>query len=392
MHVLGRRQRAVAVAGAAVALLAACGNNGGSTASGGNGGGDPYKLGVLVSQTGPASQLGVGELRGAQMAADEINAKGGVDGHKLQIIGVDDQTKPDQDVQQARQLSRQGVAAIVGPSVVAGCHAAEPMVNARGPVDYCLSPGITPSGYQWSATVKTDDLAAALLKYWKGKGLTKIGLISTTDGSGKDGARAVTDAAKKAGATVVASATYDPTAVSATSQLQQVMAGKPQALVVWSTGTPAGVALKGIQQLGIDLPVATTDGNLSNTFLKRIADYTPSTLLIPATRDFWWQTLKDDDPAKALEKQYHEKYQQKYNEQPDLGPGVGYDAVQLIAQALKKAGSTDAAKVKSALEQVDGFVGVVGTYHMSANDHRGLGEQDVAIVQAKDGAFTYVGR
>lgn len=389
MRVVGRRTGAAAVAGLTAVALAACGSSGGG---GSSSGGSPYKIGVLVSQTGPASQLGVGELRGAQLAADRLNAAGGVDGHKIQIVALDDQTKPDQDVQQARQLVSQKVAAIVGPSVVAGCHAVAPLVESRGPVDYCLSPGIAPSGYVWSASVKTDQLAERLLSYWKSKGITKIGLISTTDASGTDGARAVKAAATKAGVDVVSAADYDPTAVSATSQLQQVTSANPQALVVWSTGTPAGVALKGIQQLGINLPVATTDGNLSNTFLQRIADYTPQQLLIPATRDFWWQTLPKSDPSYSLEQDYHQKYQQKYNETPDFGPGVGYDAVLLVGQALKKAGAGDAAKVRSALEKIDGFTGVVGTYHMSADDHRGLGLPDVAIVQAKNGAFTYVGK
>ncbi|MGH3632101.1 MAG: ABC transporter substrate-binding protein, partial [Sciscionella sp.] len=163
-------------------------------------------------------------------------------------------------------------------------------------------------------------------------------------------------------------------------------------LVVWATGTPVGVALKGIQQLGIKLPVMTTDGNLANAFLDRIAAYTPDTLLIPATRDFWWQTLPKNDPAYKLEKEYHDKYQSKYGEQPDFGPGVAYDAVLVMAQAIEKAGSTNAGGIKAALEKVDGFEGVVGTYHMSADDHRGLTVEDVRMVQAKNGKFTYVGK
>lgn len=391
MRVVGRRTSAAAVAGLTAVALAACGSSSGSS-NGSATGGSPYKIGVLVSQTGAASQLGVGELRGAQLAADRLNAAGGVNGHNVQIVALDDQTQPAQDVQQARQLISQQVTAIVGPSVVAGCNAVAPLVASRGPVNYCLSPGISPSGNVWSASVKTDDLAERLLSYWKGKGITKIGLVSTTDASGKDGARAVNAAAKKVGVEVVSSADYDPTAVSATSPLQQVMSGNPQALVVWSTGTPAGVALKGIKQLGINLPVGTTDGNLSNTFLQRIADYTPQQLLIPATRDFWWQTLPKSDPSYALEQDYHQKYQQKYNEAPDFGPGVAYDAVLLVGQALKTAGSSDSAKVVSALEKIDGFAGVVGTYHMSVSDHRGLGLADVAIVQAKNGTFTYAGK
>jgi branched-chain amino acid transport system substrate-binding protein len=377
---------ATAAAGA-LAVTAGCG----AGASGGQGGGD-YTIGVLTSQTGSASQLGVGELRGAQLAVGHLNAKGGVNGHKLTLVTADDQSKPDQALQQARQLMSKNVVGIIGSSVVASCKAIGPLVQAKGPVNYCLSPGIKADGYVWSASAKTDALAEETMKYWKDKGITKVGIIYTTDASGTDGGQAAQAAAKKLGVEVTASTSYDPAAVSVTSQLQQVMAGSPQALVVWATGTPVGVALKGIQQLGITVPVMTTDGNLANAFLKRIADYTPETLLIPATRDFWWQTLPQNHPAYQLEQDYHQKYEAKYQEAPDFGPGVGYDAVLVLAEAIKQAKSTDPQKIRTALEHIDGFEGVVGTYHMSAGDHRGLTVADVAMVQAKAGKFEYIGK
>lgn len=375
---------------AVLMLASACGSQ---TASGSTGGGnDPYTFGVVTSQTGGASQLGVGELRGAQLAADYVNSKGGVNGHKIQIESADDQSKPDQALQQTRTLIGKKVTALVGPSVVANCNAVAPFVKDNGPVEYCLSPGIAASGFVWSASAKTDAMAAETMKYWKSKGITRIAIINTTDASGTDGGRAAAEAAQKAGVTVTAQVTYEPAAVSATAQLQQAMASNPQALVVWSTGTPVGVALKGIQQLGIDLPVMTTNGNLAGAFLQRIADYTPKTLLIPATRDFWWETLPKSDAAYDLEKQYHDAYQKKYNEAPDFGPGVAYDAVLVLSEALKHAKSTSAADVRKAMESINGFRGVVGTYHMSAEDHRGLTVNDVAMVQAENGKFTYVGK
>lgn len=377
-----------AAAAGALALTAGCG----ATASGGAGGGDEYTIGVLTSQTGSASQLGVGELRGAQLAVEHLNAQGGVNGHKLKLATADDQSKPDQALQQARSLMSKNVVGVVGPSVVASCKAVGPLMQTKGPVDYCLSPGIKPDGFVWSASAKTDAMAEETMNFWKNKGITKVGIIFTTDASGTDGGRAAEDAAKKVGVAVTAKTSYDPTAVSATAQLQQVMASNPQALVVWATGTPVGVALKGIRQLGINVPVMTTNGNLANAFLKRIADYTPDTLLIPATRDFWWQTLPQSSPAYKLEQDYHQKYEAKYQESPDFGPGVAYDAVLLLAKAIKQAKSDDAKKIRSALEHIDGFDGVVGTYHMSADNHRGLTVSDVAMVQAKGGKFEYVGR
>lgn len=384
----------IAVAASFLMLTTACSAGGGTSTnnSSSNANKAPYTLGVLTSQTGGASQLGVGEMQGAQLAVEHINSKGGVNGHMLKLEVADDTSTPDQALQQARSLLSKNIVALIGPSVVANCKAVGPLVEQKGPINYCLSPGIDASGYVWSASARTDALAEETMNYWKKKGITKVAVINSTDASGTDGGRAATEAAKKAGVIVTAHVTYDPKAVSATAQLQQAMAGRPQALVVWSTGTPVGVALKGIQQLGIKVPVMTTDGNLANTFLQRIADYTPDTLLIPATRDFWWESLSKSGSVYALEKDYHEKYQAKYGEVPDFGPGVAYDAVLVIAEALKKADSIDSAKIRAALESIDGFEGVVGTYHMSATDHRGLTVEDVGMVQAKDGKFTYIGK
>jgi branched-chain amino acid transport system substrate-binding protein len=339
----------IGVACMSAALLAACSSQSGS------GSGSSYTFGVLVSQTGSASQLGVGEAQGAQLAADQINAKGGVNGRKIVIKVEDDQTLPDQDVALARGLIRDKVTAILGPSVTAGCAALMPLVKQSGPVQYCLSPGISPAGYTLSSSANTTDLALEALRYWKQQGITRIGLLSTTDASGANGAVATESAAKATGVSIVAKATYDPTAVSVTSELQQATQGHPQALVLWATGTPTGVALKAIQAQGLSLPVFTTDGNLANAFLQRIAAYTPKTLLIPATRDFWYRSLPKTDPVYALENAYHTDYQNKYHDSPDFGPGVGYDAVLVLAQALKTAKSSDSGALRSAIENLRNF-------------------------------------
>ena len=379
---------AAAIVSCALALTAC---SGGPGAKSGAGSGSTYDIGVLVSQTGSGAQLGQGELQGAQLAADDINKSGGINGHQIKIVAADDKSTPDQALQQARTLISQKVAAVVGPSLVGSCQAIAPLMAANGPVNYCLSPAVDPKGYQWSASATTTALADETMKYWKSKGITSIAVVNSTDASGTTGAAAAAAAAKAAGIDVTAQVTYDPASVSVTSQLQQAVAGKPQALVIWSTGTPVGVALKGVQQLGIDLPVMTTDGNLANTFLQRIADYTPKTLLIPATRDFWWSS-QPSSPATELEKTYHDDFNAKFGSQPDFGPGVAYDAVLLVAEALKKAGSTDSSAVKTALEGVTNFEGVVGTYNMSASDHRGISESAVKMVQAQDGKFVFVGQ
>jgi branched-chain amino acid transport system substrate-binding protein len=352
-----------------------------------------YTVGVVTSQTGGASQLGIGELRGARLAAEYVNAHGGINGHRLKLITADDQSNPQQAVLATRRMIGK-VDAIIGSSVSGDCNAMIPLTTSAHVAHYCLSPGIKPKpgSSVWSASAHTVTLAERAMGYWKNQSITRIGLIYSTDASGEDGAAAVRKAvAGQKGMLVTADVGYDPTAVSITSQLQKVATSKPQALVLWSTGAGAGVALKGISQMGLDLPVVTTNGNATYAFVQRIADYMPKTLLIPATQDFWWEHSTRGEPARSLEQAYHRRYHEKYGEEPDFGPGVAYDAMLLVGDAMRRAGGTPGG-VRRALERETGYPGVVGTYRFGPADHRGLTIDDVAMVRVTRAGFSYVGR
>lgn len=362
-----------------------------AAACGKGSGGPTYRFGVITSYTGSGSQLGVGELQGARLAADTLNAKGGVRGRMIELVTADDQTTPVQAVLQARRMIG-NVDAIIGPTLAASCNAVTPLAESSRTVTYCLSPGIKPKpgGYVWSASASTKDLSERILRYWQAGGIGRIGLLHSTDASGDEGAASVhAAAALLPGTDVVAEGSFEPGAVSVTSQLQAVLAARPQALVVWSTGAAAAVAIKAVAQLALDLPVATTNGNLTYAFLRRIADYTPKTLLIPATQDFWWQQSDRPAPAPELEASYHRDFQARYGVQPDFGPGVGYDAVLLLADALAH-GSGDPRTLKEDLERRPAVVGVAGTYRFGPAERRGLGIADVAMVRVANGGFVPV--
>lgn len=351
-----------------------------------------YTLGIIVSETGSGSQLGVGELQGAQLAVDRLNSSGGANGRTVKLIAADDQSNPAQAVLAARRMIGK-VDAILGPSLSGPCGAVIPLATSAQLINYCLSPGVKPKvdSWQWSSSAATDDQAERLLEYWKSQGITRIGLISTTDASGVDGAKATQHAAQATGVQVVQAATYSPDAVSVTSQLQAIASAQPQALVVWSSGAAAGVAFKGARELGLREPIGTTNANLTYSFLKRVQDYLPDTLLIPTTQDFWWQNSDRGPAARELEQQYHDGYMARYGTQPDIGPGLGFDAVTVTAQALSAANG-DQHRAKQVLQNLRGFTGVVGTYSFAPEDHRGLTKDDVAIVRASRNSFVFVGR
>lgn len=371
---------------AAAAMLALSGCSGNSEDS------DAYRIGVITSQTGPGSQLGVGEVQGAQLAVQNINENGGINGHPLELIIADDQSSPAQAVLQARKMLG-SVDAIVGPSTSGPCKAIAPLAESSQIIDYCLSPGLNPKpgGWQWSSSVATRALTERLIDYWSGQGITRVGLLTSTDSSGAEGALSVKEAIEATpGMELAGEATFSPDAVSVTSQLQRIAEEEPEVLIVWSTGSAAAVAFKGMEQVGMNIPVATTDGNLTYGFLDQVKDFLPDPLLIPATRDFWDPAVYPTDEIRALEARYHDEYSAAYGEQPDFGPGVAYDAVHLIAEALRRAGG-DRVQARTELENLTDFPGVVGTYNFAEDNHRGLTVDDVAVVQATQDGFEYVG-
>jgi branched-chain amino acid transport system substrate-binding protein len=381
-----RRPRAAACAAAVLCLL--CAGCGGQVSAAGS---SPYTLGLVSSQTGSGSQLGVGELRGAQLAVARINARGGVNGHRLSLRTADDQSSPAQAVLAARKMLSQ-VGALIGPSLAGSCNAVAPLATSAHRIDYCLSPGIRPRprSTTWSSSADTETLAERLVGYWHKRGVTRIGLLTTSDASGVDGAESVHRAiSHEKGMRLTGAASYDPSAISVTPQLRAARGGHPQALIVWASGAAAGVAFKGLAQEGSTLPVATTDANLTFAFIRRIADYAPKKLLIPATRDFWGQ--RAGAGSSAVVRSYRSGYQRRFGEQPDFGPGVAYDAVTLAARALGDARG-DAAAASGRLSRLRSARGVLGTYSFGASDHRGLGLDDVAVVRATRDRFVYAGK
>jgi branched-chain amino acid transport system substrate-binding protein len=99
------------------------------------------------------------------------------------------------------------------------------------------------------------------------------------------------------------------------------------------------------------------------------------------------ELLPEDHPQKALLMEYKKDYEAKYKEDASTFGGHAYDAVLLLTQAIKKAGSAEPAKVRDAIENLKGVVGTAGVFNMSAKDHNGLTADAFEMLTVKDGKF-----
>ena len=375
------------VGGAALALGAL------GIASAAQAGQQPYDINVVLPLTGPVAFLGKPEQVALERMQTQLQGANGIGGRSVRFIFHDDQSSPQTAVQLASQLIVSHPAVVLGSAVVALCNAMAPLAS-HGPVMYCFSPGIHPGtgSYIFSSSIATRDLLAAQLRYFVAKGWTRVALINSTDASGEDGRHnlsALLQLPEFKRIDIVAKASFNPTDVSASAQIERIKASKPQALVAWSTGSAIGTVFKGLADAGLNIPVATTDGNMTYAQMKQYASFLPKQLLIPSPE--WLPGAPSDAPqgqvvAKArLFGSYREA-----GMKPDAAATYAWDPALLVIKALRKLGpNATAEQLRAYLASQKEIYGVNGRYDFKAYPQRGLGDKNVYITEWDAAAGTW---
>ncbi len=397
--------RIVLLGVASAAVLAACGsssssstNSGATTTSSAKGAasGTPYVMHAIVSQTGAASFLGSREAKALQGLAALVNTQGGIDGHPLQIDIQDNQSTPSTAVSYATSLVSANVPLIFNGSIVAVDAAVDSLATSNGPFIYDLSPGThpKPGSMIFSAGISTKFDAQAYLTYLKAKGLTRIAAITSTDGSGVDGFNQLQTALKDpqfSSFKLLTHQTFDPTAVSVTTQLSVIKAQNPQALIIWTTGTPLGTVLQGMSSLGMEnIPTVTTDGNAAYSELTHFASILPKTLYFP-TGMLYLPPSDIQNAAVKAKVQAFDTVVQAAGGHPGDAWGLSWDPAQLLIGAIQKLGiHATASQILNYMQNLHNVAGVFGIYNTSTSNHRGLSVQDVTITKWNGSSFTPV--
>ncbi|MGA6927469.1 MAG: ABC transporter substrate-binding protein, partial [Desulfosarcina sp.] len=228
-----------------------------------------------------------------------------------------------------------------------------------------------------------------LYLYLKEKGLTRVALLTASDGFGKDGVRWLTQLAPESGIEVVAQESFGPKDTDMTAQLTNTKNADPQALVVWTIGPAGSIVSKNKAQLGIDLPLFQCHGLPDPKYIE-LAGGASEGDRMPATKLMVAAALPDTDPQKPVIQEFIRLYTDVYgyDKQFPINTHSGYawDAIMIVANAMRRAG-TQAADLRAAIEQTKGYVGVSGVYNLTPEDHNGLDVDSMVIVQVKDGKF-----
>ncbi|MCX8007110.1 MAG: ABC transporter substrate-binding protein [Coriobacteriia bacterium] len=353
---------------------------------------EPYRIGVVVSLTGTYAGLGTPEKQAMEMERDRINAEGGVNGHPIELIFEDDATDPAKAAAAATKLIDQdGVIAIIGATGTAQTMAMRSEIQRAGVPQVSMAGGsvitdqFDPLVFQtpWPNRVVVPFVLKAIAK----KGYTKIALISDTGGFGKDGHDIIVKEAPAAGITIVADETFNPGDTDVSSQLTKIRAANPDAVLMWNAGKEAALVAKGMKQLGMKQPLFGGHGNARKEFIEGAGDaaegfvFAAGKILIP-------EAYGTGTEAYKVATDFIESFNAKYGKAPDTFAGHAHDALMIVVDALRRVeGEVTPAKLRDAIEQTKGLVGVGGTFTFSSTDHNGLSESDIVLYRVENGAW-----
>jgi len=374
---------------AAIALVTAggllTGCNQSPDKAGGSAASDVIKVGEYGSLTGTEATFGQSTHKGIQMALDEINAAGGVLGKKLELHTEDDQSQAGQASTVVHKLiSSDGVVAILGEVASSRSLEAAPICQQNGvPMisPSSTNPKVTEVGDYIFRVCFIDPFQGTVMANFVRDSLkldTAAVLIDTKSDYSVGLAKFFKERFVAAGGKIVAEEKYSGGDKDFNAQLTAIKAANPAAVFVPGYYTEAGLIAMQARQLGLTVPLLGGDGWESDT-------------LIPvggaALEGDSFSTHFSSDDTAPVAQTFIQSFRKKFNETPDGMAALGYDSAMILADAIKRAGGTDGAKVRDAIAATKDFKGVTGSITIDAARNA---SKPAVILTIKDGKFKYL--
>ncbi len=357
---------------------------------------DTIKIGSVLSVTGPASFLGDPEDKTLKMYVDKINAAGGVDGKKIELVVYDDGG----DANKARTFATRlieddKVVAMVGGSTTGTTmamipvfeEAQIPFISFAGAVEI-----IDPVRKFVFKTPHTDKMACEkIFENIKQRNFTKIAMISGTDGFGASMRAQCVKVAPTYDVQIVTEETYGPRDSDMTAQLTKIK-NTPgiQAVVNPGFGQGPAIVTRNYAQLGMSAtPLYQSHGVASKSFIE-LAGAAAEGVRLPAAALLVGDKLPDSDPQKKVVVDYKATYESTAKQPVSTFGGHAYDGLSILVAAMDRANSSDPKKVRDEIENTKEFVGTGGIVTMSPTDHLGLDLSAFRMLEVKGGDWVLV--
>jgi branched-chain amino acid transport system substrate-binding protein len=353
---------------------------------------EPIRIGSVLSVTGPASFLGDPEIRTLEIYVRKINEAGGVLGRPLELVHYDDGG----DASKARTFATRlveddKIVAMVGGTTTGTTMAMAPVFEDAEIPFISLAGGIEivePVQPYVFKTPHTDRMACEkIFADLQGRGLTRIGMISGTDGFGKSMREQCLKVAPDFAIEVLADESYGPRDSDMTPQLTKIRnTDGVQAVVNAGFGQGPAIVTRNYAQLGFTVPLYQSHGVASKSFIE-LAGPAAEGVRLPAAALLIAEKLPDDDPQKPVVVGYKDTYEQATGQPVSTFGGHAYDGLYILVQAIERAGSTEPRAIRDAIEATRGFIGTGGVFNMSAADHLGLDRSAFQMLEIRNGEW-----
>lgn len=342
------------------------------------------KIGAIDPLTGAQALFGQDETQGKKMAIEEINARGGVLGKQLVLIQEDDGAQPTQAAAAATKLITKDKVVAISGAHASGTTLAVMEVIAQYKIPTITpgasSPAITSSGNAWISRGIPDDTLQSkiLVKYaHEVMGIDKLGLLYANDDYGKGGYNAAVKAAEEYGVELIAES-FMGDDQNFTSQISKLKDTGCEGVMLWCVYGPGSLICKQMRDMGWQPQMFGSPG-VNNPQAFELSNDAIDGIIM--TTGF---VASDSDP---YVQDWIARYKDKYNMEPSQTSAVGYDSIMLIAEAIERAGSTDAEKVQKEIRSTKNFKSLKGL--LTINPDTGEYECEIRLVQANAATKTF---
>lgn len=356
---------------------------------------DTVKIGVLAALSGPVGHIGEPSKAVAQMAAEQINAAGGIAGKQIELVFADTQSNPGKAAMEAKRLIQmEKVVAIAGPTSTGEAMACLKTVQDAGMPTVGFVGGTPPvepvRQFMFKSPQKTVTAVERTYMFLNGRGISKIAILTASDKFGEEGMQSLKAIAPRFSIEIISEQVFDVADTDVSVQLTKIKKASPEAVVCWTIGGVGAIISKNFAQLGMTMPFIHCHGLADPKFLELAGDAAQG-VIMPSTKLMVVDQIPDIDPQKAV----LVKFKKDYEEVKKIGEvsahsGYAWDAMELLALGLEKTGGKGGPDLAKAIEGIKGYVGVSGIYNMSDTDHCGLDVDSMVMIQVNEGKWELI--
>jgi branched-chain amino acid transport system substrate-binding protein len=347
---------------------------------------EPIRIGVVNEITGVQAQAGEYTLYGIRLAMEEINKAGGVLGRQLELQIEDNQsTNPGTVLAFSKLGSRKDIAGVIGPIRSTQIQAASPTIAKSGIPTMIggTDTSLTRVNNRWLFRARPNDSYSSRTIADFGVNTLKArswAIVHSTDAFGSGGSKALTEALKAQGVTPVLDQGYTNNSQDFTAIVLAVKKSGADVLATYMSMEPdVGIFARQLRQLGFSGTWIGSGSIIAVTSLKLAGEALHGTYSVA---DF---TTDANDASRAFTRRYRDKY----GVNPDTFASWSYDAMQILAMAIRNANSTDAEAVRGGILGIKGYKGLEGTYDF---DQNGDGLHGYNIVKNNAGKIEFMKR